>query len=68
MRRTEIDLTKMNEQSRLMYLQDLLEDANKAFIDLTNNEIQYGYLKHILDHTAQAVLDLEQLINKEATQ
>lgn len=65
MRKTLIDLTQMNDQSRLMYLQDLLEDANKAFLDLTNNEIQYGYLKHILDHTAQAVLDLEQIINAE---
>ena len=32
--------------------------------DLTNNEVQYGYIKHILDHTKQAVLDLQQLVNE----
>lgn len=65
MRLTQIDLTKMDEQSRLYYLQDLMSDTIKAFQDLTNNEVQYGYIKHILDHTRQAVLDLEKLIQEE---
>lgn len=66
-RLTLIDLTKMDEQSRLYYLQDLMSDTIKAFQDLTNNEVQYGYIKHILDHTRQAVLDLEKLIQSEKT-
>lgn len=65
MRLTQIDLTKMDEQSRIYYLQDLMSDTIKAFQDLTNNEVQYGYIKHILDHTRQAVLDLEKLIQSE---
>ena len=64
-RLTLIDLTKMNEQGRILYLQDLMIDTIKAVKDLTNNEVQYGYIKHILDHSTQAVLDLQQLINKE---
>lgn len=64
-RLTLIDLTKMDEQSRIYYLQDLMIDTIKAVQDLTNNEVQYGYIKHILDHTKQAVLDLQQLIDTE---
>jgi hypothetical protein len=64
-RLTLIDLTKMDEQGRILYLQDLMIDTIKAVKDLTNNEVQYGYIKHILDHSTQAVLDLQQLINKE---
>ena len=64
-RLTLIDLTKMNEQGRILYLQDLMIDTIKAVKDLTNNEVQYGYIKHILDHSTQAVLDLQQLINNE---
>jgi hypothetical protein len=55
----------MDEQGRILYLQDLMIDTIKAVKDLTNNEVQYGYIKHILDHSTQAVLDLQQLINKE---
>ena len=65
-RLTMIDLTKMNEQGRILYLQDLMIDTIKAVQDLTNNEVQYGYIKHIIDHTTQAVLDLQQLINEES--
>ena len=64
-RLTLIDLTKMDEQGRILYLQDLMIDTIKAVKDLTNNEVQYGHIKHILDHSTQAVLDLQQLINKE---
>lgn len=64
-RLTLIDLTKMDEQGRILYIQDLMIDTIKAVKDLTNNEVQYGYIKHILDHTTQAVLDLQQLINNE---
>jgi len=63
-RLTLIDLTKMDEQGRILYIQDLMIDTIKAFNDLTNNEVQYGYIKHILDHTRQAVLDLQQLVNE----
>lgn len=66
-RLTLIDLTKMDEQSRIYYIQDLMIDTIKAVQDLTNNEVQYGYIKHILDHTRQAVLDLEKLIQSEKT-
>jgi hypothetical protein len=55
----------MDEQGRILYLQDLMIDTIKAVKDLTNNEVQYGYIKHILDHSTQAVLDLQQLINEE---
>jgi hypothetical protein len=55
----------MDEQGRILYLQDLMIDTIKAVKDLTNNEVQYGYIKHILDHSTQAVLDLQQLINNE---
>jgi hypothetical protein len=55
----------MDEQGRILYLQDLMIDTIKAVKDLTNNEVQYGHIKHILDHSTQAVLDLQQLINKE---
>lgn len=64
-RLTLINLTKMDEQGRILYIQDLMIDTIKAVKDLTNNEVQYGYIKHILDHTTQAVLDLQQLINNE---
>ncbi len=63
-RLTLIDLTKMDEQGRILYIQDLMIDTIKAVQDLTNNEVQYGYIKHILDHTKQAVLDLQQLVNE----
>jgi hypothetical protein len=63
-RLTLIDLTKMDEQGRILYIQDLMIDTIKAVQDLTNNEVQYGYIKHILDHTRQAVLDLQQLVNE----
>ena len=64
-RLTLIDLTKMDEQGRILYIQDLMIDTIKAVQDLTNNEVQYGYIKHILDHTRQAVLDLQQLVNED---
>ena len=64
-RLTQIDLTQMNEQGRILYIQDLMIDTIKAVKDLTNNEVQYGYIKHILDHTTQAVLDLQKLVNEE---
>jgi hypothetical protein len=54
----------MDEQGRILYIQDLMIDTIKAVQDLTNNEVQYGYIKHILDHTKQAVLDLQQLVNE----
>lgn len=63
-RLTLIDLTKMDEQGRILYIQDLMIDTIKAVQDLTNNEVQYGYIKHILDHTRQAVVDLQQLVNE----
>lgn len=64
-RLTLIDLTKMDEQGRILYIQDLMIDTIKAVKDLTNNEVQYGYIKHILDHTTQAVLDLQKLVETE---
>ena len=64
-RLTQIDLTQMNEQGRILYIQDLMIDTIKAVKDLTNNEVQYGYIKHILDHTTQAVLDLQKLVETE---
>jgi hypothetical protein len=64
-RLTLIDLTKMDEQGRILYLQDLMIDTIKAFQHLTNNEVQYGHIKHILDHTKQAILDLQQLVDNE---
>ena len=64
-RLTLIDLTKMDEQGRILYIQDLMIDTIKAVKDLTNNEVQDGYIQHILDHTTQAVLDLQQLLNNE---
>ena len=64
-RLTLIDLTKMDEQGRILYIQDLMIDTIQAVKDLTNHEVQYGYIKTILDHTTQAVLDLQQLINTE---
>ena len=64
-RLTLIDLPKMDEQGRILYIQDLMIDTIKAVKDLTNNEVQYGYIQHILDHTTQAVLDLQKLLNNE---
>lgn len=64
-RLTQIDLTQMNEQGRILYIQDLMIDTINAVKDLTNHEVQYGYIKHILDHTTQAVLDLQKLVNEE---
>jgi hypothetical protein len=60
-RLTVINLTKMSEQSRLYYLQDLLQDATECIQDLTDNKVQYGYVQAILNHATQAVLDLEKL-------
>jgi hypothetical protein len=60
-RLTVIDLTQMSEQSRLYYLQDLLQDATECIKDLTDNKVQYGYVQAILNHATQAVLDLEKL-------
>jgi len=60
-RLTVIDLTQMSEQSRLYYLQDLLQDATECIKDLTDNKVQYGYVQAILNHARQAVLDLEKL-------
>jgi hypothetical protein len=60
-RLTVIDLTKMSEQSRLYYLQDLLQDATECIKDFTDNKVQYGYVQAILNHATQAVLDLEKL-------
>jgi len=66
-RLTQIDLTQMNEQSRIFYLNDLIADANQAFADLTNNAVDYAYIKHILEHTTQAVLDLQQITQETHT-
>lgn len=63
-RLTIIDLTKMSEQGRLYYLQDLLQDATEAIRDLTDNKVRYDYVQQILNHATQAVLDLE-VITKE---
>jgi len=60
-RLTVIDLTQMSEQSRLYYLQDLLQDATECIKDLTDNKVQYGYVQAILNHATQAVLDIEKL-------
>jgi len=60
-RLTVIDLAKMSDQSRLYYLQDLLQDATECIHDLTENRVQYGYVQTILNHATQAVLDIEQL-------
>ena len=60
-RLTTIDLAKMSNQSRLYYLQDLLQDATECIKDLTDNKVQYGYVQTILNHATQAVIDLEKL-------
>ena len=60
-RLTVIDLTKMSEQGRMYYLQDLLQDATECIQDLTDNKVQYGYIQAILNHATQAVLDIEKL-------
>ena len=65
-RLTMIDLAKMSDQSRLYYLQDLLQDATDCIKDLTDNKVRYDYVQVILNHATQAVLDIEKL-TKENT-
>jgi hypothetical protein len=62
--RTEIDLNKMSERSRLYYLEDLIKDLTECVKDLTKDSIQYGYIKHIVEHGEQAASDLNKLLNK----
>jgi len=50
MRKTLIDLTKMDQQSRMFYLRDLL-------IDLVNKDLD----QDLLNHAQQAIIDLEEL-------
>ena len=64
-RLTSIDLEKMSEQSRLYYLQDLLQDATDCIKDLTGNKVRYDYVQTILNHATQAVLDLEKITKQE---
>lgn len=64
-RLTTIDLTKMSEQGRILYLQDLMIDTIDAIKDLSGDAPRYDYIQQILNHTTQAVLDLQQLVNIE---
>jgi hypothetical protein len=61
-RLTSIDLTKMSNEGRLLYLQDLLQDATDCVRDLTDNKVRYDYVQQILNHATQAVLDIEKLV------
>ena len=61
-RLTLIDLTKMDEQSRLYYLQDLIEDLTEGMEDLAGEKPRYDYIKHLIDHAQQASDDLKVLI------
>ena len=63
-RRTEIDLTRMSEDGRMYYLQDLLQDCVDVVMDLTDNKVRYDYVQATLEHASQAVLDLEKLIKE----
>jgi len=47
-RRTEIELSKMSERSRLYYLQDLIMDLSEALYDLNGSKPRYDYIQHLI--------------------
>jgi hypothetical protein len=56
--RLEIDISKMSEHGRLLYLQDLLNDSLEAIKDLAGNEPRHDYIKSTIEHLEQATGDL----------
>lgn len=62
--RTEIDLNKMSEKSRLYYLQDLLQDLADGLQDLTGDKMMYDYTQHLIAHAEQAASDINKLLGK----
>jgi hypothetical protein len=59
---TQIDLTKMSEQSRLYYLQDLIEDLADCIKDLDKERIRYDYISHTVSHAHQAIRQISKLL------
>lgn len=60
-RLTTIDLQKMSDKGRSLYLQDLLADVVECIRDLSGEQVRYDYVNHVLWHSEQAMLDLEQI-------
>ena len=56
--RTEIDLNKMSETGRSLYLQGLLEDLCDCIHDLTSDRVRYDYTTWLMEHAQQAAKDL----------
>ena len=62
--KTEIDLTKMSEASRLYYLEDLLQDLADCIKDLAGEYPRYDYVEHCMQHAEQAAKDLSKIIKE----
>ena len=62
MNNIQIDLTKMSQQSRLYYLQDLLEDLTDCIKDLDKERIRYDYILHTVNHAQQAIRQISKLL------
>ena len=54
----DIDLNKMSEKGRLLYLQDLIEDLTDCIKDLDKERIRYDYISHTVSHAHKAIRDL----------
>lgn len=63
--RTEIDLTKMTETGRTIYLSHLLQDLAGAIHDLTSDRLRYDHFTHLMEHAEQASNDLNTLIERK---
>lgn len=57
-RRSEIDLNKMDADSRMYYLQDLIADLADCVKDLAGDRPRHDYIQHTLEHAEQAVADI----------
>lgn len=63
--RTEIDLNKMSDKGRLIYIKYLLVDLASGLEDLSEQSPRYDYIQYLIEHAYQASEDLNKLIDKE---
>jgi hypothetical protein len=62
-RRTDIDLTKMSQESQTLYLKYLVRDLSQALQDLVKDKSELNYTNMLIEHAIQADEDLTVIIN-----
>lgn len=62
-RRTEIDLTKMSQDSQTLYLKYLVRELSQALQDSVTDKSELNYTNMLIEYAIQADKDLTVIIN-----